>query len=153
MPTQRHRRAIKRRKTRLWVPDTKPNKKGTLVLSQDTLTFIGKSADTSIKRESITAVSAGNQRVELWGLTGRILRSAVPYHGDMAAAAVMQQRIDMLTVEFRDKRGADHSAVFFLPRNEAQRALQSFALTPLPPRPPVNPVCQTKSVEPKSVCL
>jgi len=134
-------------------PDIKANKKGTLVLSADSLTFTDKSANTSIERNLITAVSAGNERVELWGFTGRILKSAIPYNGDMVAAAFMHHQIDMLTVEFRDKKGADHSAVFFLPANEAQRALQSFALTPTPPQKAANPVCQEPSTEPKSVLV
>ncbi len=134
-------------------PDIKANKKGNLVLGADSLTFTDKSANTSIERNSITSVSAGNERVELWGFTGRILRSAIPYNGDMVAAAVMHHRIDMLTVEFRDKRGADHSAVFFLPANEAQRALQSFALTPIPPQKLTTPPCQDASTEPKSVLV
>jgi hypothetical protein len=134
-------------------PDIKANKKGALVLSTDSLTFTNKSSNTSIERSSITVVSAGNERVELWGFTGRILRSAIPYNGDMAVAAVMHHRIDMLTVEFRDKRGADHSAVFFLPANEAQRALQSFALTALPLQKPATPSCLDVSVEPRSVLV
>jgi hypothetical protein len=48
------------------LPDIKPNKKGILSLRADGLTFSGKSGDTSIPRSSLTAVSAGNQRVELW---------------------------------------------------------------------------------------
>ncbi|MCU1323363.1 MAG: hypothetical protein JWM43_3012 [Acidobacteriaceae bacterium] len=134
-------------------PDIKANKKGALVLSTDSLTFTDKSANTSIERNLITAVSAGNERVELWGFTGRILKSAIPYNGDMVAAAFMHHRIDMLTVEFHDKRGTDHSAVFFLPANEAQRALQSFALTSIPPQKSANPVCQDASTEPKSVLV
>jgi len=134
-------------------PDIKPNKKGTLELSTDALLFTGKSGNTSIERKSITAVSAGDQRVELWGFTGRILKSAIPYSGGMAAAAVMHHRIDMLTVEFRDTRGTDHSAVFFLPFNEAQHALQSFALTPAPLQKSAGSVCLATSVDAKSVLV
>ncbi|HTF61718.1 MAG TPA: hypothetical protein VK638_03300 [Edaphobacter sp.] len=132
-------------------PDMKAHKKGTLTLSSDTLAFSQKSGNTFIPRSSVTAVSAGNQRVELWGMSGRILRMTIPDGGGIAAAAVMHHRIDMLTVEFRDSLGGGHGAVFFLPTNEAQHALQSFALTPLPPRKISDAVCQNTPIEPRSV--
>jgi hypothetical protein len=46
-------------------------------LSADALTFSGKSGTTSIRRDSVTAVSAGNERVELWGMGGRLLRMTI----------------------------------------------------------------------------
>ena len=110
-------------------PDIKPNKKGTLTLSQDSLAFSGKSGNTSIPRSSVTAVSAGNQRVEIWGIGGRILRMTIPNGGGLAAATFMHHRVDMLTVEFTDSHGSKRGAVFFLPAKEADRALQSFSLS------------------------
>jgi hypothetical protein len=134
-------------------PDTKPHKKGTLTLSADALTFSGKSGTTSIQRDSVTAVSAGNERVELWGTSGRILRMAIKDGGGQAVATFMHHRVDLLTVEFNDGRGGSHGAVFFLPANEADSALQSFALTPVSPRRVSDPVCQNSAVEPNSVLV
>jgi hypothetical protein len=134
-------------------PDMKPHKKGALTLSADALTFSGKSGNTSIPRSSLTAVSAGNQRVELWGIGGRLLRMTIPDGGGLAAAAFMHHRVDMLTVEFNDSRGGNHGAVFFLPANEAEHALQSFALTPIPPRKVSDAVCENAPIEPKSVLV
>ena len=135
------------------LPDVKSNKKGTLTLTTDALTFSGNSGTTSIPRGSVTAVSAGNQRVELWGIGGRILRMTIPDGGGLAAAAVMHHRVDMLTVEFTDPKGGDHGAVFFLPANEAERALQSFALTPVPARRSSETPCQNPQVEAGSVLV
>ena len=144
-------------------PDIKAHKKGTLTLSADSITFSGKSGNTSIPRSSVTAVSAGNQRVELWGLKGQLLRMAIPQGGGLAAATVMHHRVDMLTVEFRDKRGDNHGAVFFLPAHQADRALQSFtqmpAFVPTSPAPdiPARTVlsattgCQNAAVEARSM--
>jgi hypothetical protein len=134
-------------------PDIKQNKKGILTLSADSLTFTGKSGNTSVPRSSVTAVSAGNQRVELWGIGGRIMRMAIPDGGGVAAAAVMHHRVDMLTVEFNDNSGGYHAAVFMLPAKEADRALQNFVLTPEPPRKASDAVCQNAPVEPKSVLV
>jgi hypothetical protein len=134
-------------------PDMKPNKKGTLTLSADALTFTGKSGNTSIQRSSVTAVSAGNQRVEIWGIGGRLLRMTIPDGGGVAAAAVMHHRVDMLTVEFNDSSGGDHAAVFLLPAKEADRALESFVLTPVLSRKLSDTVCHSAMIEPKSVLV
>jgi hypothetical protein len=134
-------------------PDIKHNKKGTLALDADALTFTGKSGNTSIPRSSVTAVSAGNQRVELWGMGGRILRMTIPDGGGVAAAAVMHHRVDMLTVEFNDSSGGYHAAVFLLPAKEADRALENFVVTPVPPRKVSDAVCRNAPIEPKSVLV
>jgi hypothetical protein len=135
------------------LPDIRHNKKGTLTLSADALTFTGKSGNASILRSAVTAVSAGNQRVEVWGIGGRILRMTIPDGGGLAAAAVMHHRVDMLTVEFNDSRGGNRAAVFFLPASEADHVLQNFALTPMPPRKVSDAVCQNAPIEPKSVLV
>jgi hypothetical protein len=134
------------------LPGTKPKEKGTLALTPDGLTFTGKFNSSSIERRSVIAVSAGNQRVELWGIKGRLLRMAIPDGGGLAAASVMHHRVDMLTVEFSDK-GGYHGVVFFLPANEAEHALQSFAEIPVVHREAVNAACQATSVEPGSVLV
>jgi hypothetical protein len=134
-------------------PDMKPNKAGTLVLSADALTFTGKAGSTSIPRSSVTAVSAGNQRMELWGTKGRILRMAIPDGGGLAAATFLHHRVDILTVEFRDARGGKHGAVFFLPASEADRALERFGETPEAARESSDRTCGDKPVALKSVLV
>jgi hypothetical protein len=135
------------------LPDTKKNEKGTLTVNSNGLTFTTKSSSSSVQHSSIVAVSAGNQRVELWGMKGRLLRMAIPDGGGIAAAGVMHHRVDMLTVEFNDSRGGYHGAVFYLPANEAERALQSFAEMPPIHREAVNTGCQGRSVKPGSVLV
>ena len=99
--------------------DIKHNKTGTLALSADALTFTAKSGNTSIPRSALTAVSAGNQRVEIGGVGLMLFRMTIPDGGGLAAAAVLHHRQDMLTVEFNDVRGGSHAAVFFLPAGSA----------------------------------
>jgi hypothetical protein len=124
------------------LPEMKAHKKGTLTLGADGLTFVTKAGRMEIARASITAVSVGNERVEMWGMTGRILRMAIPDNGGMAIAAFAHHRIDMLTVEFRDARGGTHSAVFFLGANHAAQAISSFALQAKVPETPVVAHCE-----------
>ena len=82
-----------------------------------------------------------------------LFRMTIPDGGGLAAAAVLHHRQDMLTVEFNDVRGGSHAAVFFLPAREADRALQSFALIPAPPRIASAAVCQASSIESNSVLV
>ena len=135
------------------LPDMKKNEKGELMLNAVGLTFAAKSNRTSIPRGSILAVSAGSQRVELWGVKGRLLRMAIPDGGGLAAAGVMHHRVDMLTVEFADNRGGYHGAVFYLAANEADRALQTFAKMPAAEREATDNGCGGNPVEPGSVLV
>ncbi|CAN5586098.1 hypothetical protein BH10ACI4_BH10ACI4_08920 [soil metagenome] len=135
------------------LPDAKPHKKGTLSLTADKLTFKGKTIDTSIPRSSITAASAGNERVEMWGLTGRLMRMGMQYGGGYVTAAVLHHRIDMLTVEYNDARGGSHSAVFFLGANLATAALESFALQAKTPHATLALDCENALTEPSSIYI
>ena len=109
------------------LPSAKAKDKGALSLNRTALNFAGKMSAATIPVASILAVSLGSERVELWGLKGRLLRMAIPNGGGLVAAAVMHHKVGMLTVEFNDGNGAYHSAVFVLPAREAADAVQSLA--------------------------
>jgi len=135
------------------LPDTKKNSKGTLTVNHDALTFVTKASTFSLPHREIVAVSTGNQRVELWGMKGRLLRMAIPDGGGIAAAGFMHHRVDMLTVEFNDSRGGYHGAVFYLPANEAEHALQSFAQMATGAREHPTGACHAGPVNPESVLV
>jgi hypothetical protein len=137
--------------TRLWSSRRESKEKGTLAVSATGLSFTSKVTNSVIPLPSIIAVGAGNQRVELWGMKGRILRMAIPNGGGLAAAAFMHHRVDMLTVEFNDSTGAYHGAVFFLPAKEADDALRSFANMPMTHHESMKSVCET--VKPRTVLV
>ena len=105
------------------MPDIRAKDNGTLIITAQHLRFSGRSGSSTIDLPSIMALSAGNERVELWGMKGRLLRMAVPYGGGAAFATFMHHQRDMLTVEFVDSQGGYHGAVFYLPANEAAEAL------------------------------
>ncbi|MFC6646009.1 hypothetical protein ACFQBQ_10535 [Granulicella cerasi] len=133
------------------LPEVKPKAKGTLALMSDSLTFTTKASRYSIPRSAITAVSAGNDRVELWGTGGRLMRMVIPDGGGMAAAAMMHHRVDMLTVDFRDPRGGYHAAVFYLPASSAELALKRFAQGAPYVAAPATDSCGKKPINPDSV--
>lgn len=107
------------------LPEMKPKQKGTLRLDPQGLTFTGRSV-YRIPHVSILAISNGTERVELWGLKGRILRMAIPNGGGIAAAGFMHHKESSLTVEFRDPLGGYHAAVFLMPLNDAERVMAAF---------------------------
>ncbi|HYZ84685.1 MAG TPA: hypothetical protein VE621_09795 [Bryobacteraceae bacterium] len=140
-------------------PKTKPNEKGKLTINSDGLTFTGVSSTYSIPRSSLIAVDAGNERVELWGTKGRLLRMAIPYGGGSVASGVMHHRVSMLTAEFRDDHKGFHSAVFYVPAEDAARVLKSLSQAPLPEDGSIARVekagseCQRSNVIPNSVLI
>jgi hypothetical protein len=135
------------------LPGTKPKAKGTLAVNTDSITFTGKSSISTISRRSVMAVSTSDERVELWGTKGNLLRMAIPYGGGEAAAGVMHHKVGMLTVEFIDQQGGYHGAVFFLPVDEAERVLTSFSQIPTVQHEPSSEVCQNSSRDPQSVLV
>lgn len=142
------------------LPDTKANQKGVLTINSGGFIFTGNSGSYTIPRPALLAVSTGNERVELWGMKGRILRMAIPDGGGIAAAGVMQHKVNMLSVEFKDSRDGYHGAVFYLPEGEAEHVLSGFAEL----RPTQNgiskldaarstPACENSSINPGSVLI
>jgi hypothetical protein len=133
------------------LPGAIAKEKGTLRITVNDLVFAGKTSSATIRLQSILAASAGNERVELWGMKGRLLRMAMPNGSGLLAAAVMHHRVDMFTVEFSDKNGGYHAAVFFLPANEAERALQTITTAPISHREPASNVCEQGPVRFRTV--
>lgn len=135
----------------LGLPEAKSRETGTLRIDQSVLTFTGKDSQSAIQLQSIAAVGAGHERVELWGMKGRLLRMAMPNGAGLFAATFMHHQVDMLTVEYADQNGGYHAAVFFLPANEAARAAQIIAAAPIGHREPASNVCGGGSLEWASV--
>ena len=135
------------------LPHTRAKEKGTLSLNVDSVTFTSRSGDASVPRLAITAVSSGNERIELWGMKGRILRAVIPDGGGIAAAGVMHHKVGMLTVEFADHDGAYHAAVFYLPADDANRALTSLSQGPITHSEAAPAPCRGPSVEAGSVLV
>lgn len=135
------------------LPEAKPNEKGTLALSATDLTFTGKTGNLAILRKDLIAVSVGNQRVEMWGMKGRLLRMAIPDGGGLAAAAFMHHRVSVLTVEFSDSKGGYHGAVFYLQSADADRAIHAFAETSSVPREAKSNACQFAAAYPRSLLV
>lgn len=119
------------------LPNVKANEKGTLAISGTALTFTGKLNRSTLPLDSLLEASAGNERVELWGIKGRLLRMAIPNGGGLLAATVMHHRVDMLSVAFLDANHGYHQAVFYMPAKEAEHALQVLSASVPSTHPPL----------------
>ena len=117
--------------------EVKANVSGDLTLSPSALTFSNKTVTTSIPRERIVNVFIGDQRTEPWGTAGKIARKAIPYGGGAALAAATNKKVDLLTVEYRDRHDAYHGVVFVLPLHKAAavRGQILASLTPVSEQP------------------
>jgi hypothetical protein len=134
----------------LGMPDVKAKENGTLTITAQNLTFTGKSSSSTIDLPSIVALNAGNERVELWGMKGRLMRMAVPYGGGATFATFMHHQRDMLTVEFVDSQGRYHGSVFYLPGNEAEEALRNITPSLVDSHHATSPLCGGAGIEPHS---
>lgn len=133
------------------LPGAKPKEKGSLVITADTLTFTTKLNRSTLPLASVLEASAGNERVELWGIKGRLLRMAIPDGGGLAAAAVMHHRVDMFSIAFLDSHAGYHEAVFYLPAKEAEHALQVISATTTTHTAPSSNACDTGQIRNPSV--
>jgi hypothetical protein len=135
----------------LGMPDARPRDTGTLTITPQHLAFDGNTSTSTIAMSSVIALSAGNERVELWGLPGRLMRMAIPDGGGIALATVMHHRRDLLTVEFVDNQGGYHGSVFYLPGNEAEQALHSITPLSNPRREVHSASCSSENPRPYSI--
>jgi hypothetical protein len=132
------------------LPDIKPKANGTIVIDKASLTFITKASRYTIPWAQTTLVSNGTERVELWGTTGRIVRMAIPNGGGLAAAGVMQHKVNELTVDFRDARGAYHGAVFYVSAADSAHVLDLYSHIIQPGQPSSTP--EQNSAPPTTRC-
>lgn len=113
--------------------DVKPDSEGSLSLTPSTISFVGKSAAGEIRFSQITGVYAGDERVATGGTGAKVARH-IPFFGFGAAVgAVTNKKVDLLTIEYRDKNGGVHGVVFEIPKTQAliaQQQLSSLATSP-----------------------
>jgi hypothetical protein len=133
------------------LPEAKIKDKGALSITAIGLSFHGEMSNTTIPLATILAAGSGNERVELWGLKGQILRAVMPNSSGLLAATVMHHRVDMFTVEFVGANGGYHAAVFFLPAHDADRAVKTLSALPVQYHQPLANVCEKALVQPKTI--
>jgi hypothetical protein len=105
--------------------DIKPEAKGSLSLTPDALDFVTKASHGEIPFDRITAVFIGDERVATGGAAGRVAR-LLPYGVGPVMAVVSNKKEDLLTIEYLDRNGGHHGAVFEVPKTQAVLAQQQL---------------------------
>ena len=142
------------------LPGLGPDMQGSLTLTPSRLHFQGNSQAFAIDHRNITSISIGNEQVETGGAAGKFARMVIPYGGGQALGALTHKQMALLTVEFLDRKGEYHGAVFALsPTQLEQTKAQLWVRQQLPrvvpdtPRETSSGSCAISNAEPNSVRL
>lgn len=120
-----------------------PNAKGALSVEGDTLQFKTGKTKAEVSIASVQDVSTEQDYQEtIAGTAGTMAKMAVPYGGGRVLS-LFREKIDVLTVEYRDANGGLHGAIFTLPQGQApplKRQLVALgAHASVPPEGTANP--------------
>jgi len=110
--------------------------KGQLEVRSTGLNFCVQEHCMQIPAENLHQVAVSNERVELWGVKGKVLRSVIPDGGGMLAAAVLHKRVDLLSVGYHQPQGDRHFALFQMDAESAERVQK--ALQPMVVKAPAE---------------
>ncbi len=121
----------------------KPNAQGDLTVQGDKLQFKASKAQAEVSMASVQDVFTEQDfKQAIGGTAGTLAKMAVPYGGGRVLS-LFQEKIDVLTVEYRDANGGLHGAIFTLPKGQAQplkkQLVANGAHASIPPEEPAPP--------------
>ena len=97
----------------------KPNTRGTLTFLPTGLQFTTEKEKGDITATSITDVfTASESRQDISGMVGTAAKAGVPYGGGRVLS-LFSHRVEVLTIEYTDKDGGLHGAIFVLGKGKA----------------------------------
>lgn len=99
--------------------DIKRNTKGTLKIENGSLSFMSSKASCNVSAAAIQDVVTGNDSQRAVGGTVGTLTMFAPY-GAGRALSLFRNKIDVITIEYRDADGGLHGTIFTLPVGKAQ---------------------------------
>ena len=105
--------------------DIKENTKGTLTVENRTLTFASSKSSCDVSAVSIQDVVTGNDSQRVIRGTMGTLTMLAPY-GAGRAISLLREKIDTLTIQYRDSNGGLHGAVFTMPVGKAELIKESL---------------------------
>jgi hypothetical protein len=120
----------------------KPNASGDLTIQGDRLQFKSGKAKAEVSIASVQNVFTGEDFKEtIGGTAGTLAKMAVPYGGGRVLS-LFRDKIDVLTVEYRDANGGLHGAIFTLPQGQAppmkRQLVAQGAHASIPPQDPAK---------------
>jgi len=121
----------------------KPNANGELTVQGGKLQFKTSKARAEVSVASVRDVFTEEDFQEtIGGMAGTLAKMAVPYGGGRVLS-LFRDKIDVLTVEYRDANGGLHGAIFTLPQGQApplkRQLVAQGAHTSIPSRESAKP--------------
>jgi hypothetical protein len=104
----------------LGLDGVKRNHHGTLTAQGSGLKFAGKGTNTSITIASIQDVFTSQDSHQTGGKVLTVAKMGVPYGGGRVLSLFSKEKIDSLTLEYRDANGALHGAIFSMSPGQAE---------------------------------
>lgn len=96
--------------------DAKRDSKAKISVDDKSLKF-GK---TAIDLSSIQDIFAGSEGRQTGGKTLTVVKMAVPYGGGRVLSLFSREQVDNITIDYTDANGGAHSAIFMLPKGQAE---------------------------------
>jgi hypothetical protein len=101
--------------------DVSNNANGTLSFQGDALQFQkGDKPAVQVKISSVQGVFLGDQSKEIGGLPMTLGKAAVPFGGGRAISLFAHKKYDTITLEYVDKNGGVHGAIFLLQKTQGE---------------------------------
>jgi hypothetical protein len=94
----------------------KRNTKGKYTVVDKTFKFGLGSVDVS----NITDIFTGSESRQTGGTALMVAKMAVPYGGGRVLSLFSREQVDNLTIDYVDANGGAHSAIFMLPKGQAE---------------------------------
>jgi hypothetical protein len=99
---------------------------GTLTAQPDGLNFQASGTKGMVSIASIQDVFTGADSRQVGGKVLTLAKMGVPYGGGRVLSLFSHEKVDSLTLEFRDANGALHGAIFTMPLGQAAALKQQL---------------------------
>ena len=118
-------------------------------IDEEGLQLAGKQKKLLLKWDAIEGISFSSERMELWGIEGKILRSAIPDGGGMLVAGVLHHRVAILAFAYHAENGLIHRAVLQMPVQDAEALSARVGKRLKNPAPATmpHPVCSSYAAD------
>jgi hypothetical protein len=118
--------------------------KGELAIAGESLRFDVGNATADVSIASIEDVfTEEDTKQSVGGTTGTVAKLAMPYGSGRVLSLLATQKIDVLTLDYRDSNGGLHGVVFTLPKGQApavkRQLVELGAHATMPPDVPAEP--------------
>ena len=105
----------------LGLPNTKSNCKGTLSTQDNVVRFQQNGKPVAeVDIASVRHVFLGEEGVQVGGLPMKIGKAAAPFGGGRVVSLFAHKKYDTLTLEYVDKNGGVHGAIFQLEKGQGE---------------------------------